>query len=233
MSEQTFSTTYGDEYLVLGPAGQEIVNGTAMLGPDFGTIKNASVKREADKEELKNGAGNLRAVVMTNPNFQLTMDVAFDASVTAPAMGAAITLPLVGVVGRVMPGAEVKWEQGKERGLSFTVSSWDSLEGASLYQVNPVTQEYTLLDIGQPVATTTAGSLEITLDWADVSGATSYIVDVSTDSGVTWAQLATPTLSTYTHTGLAAAQTRHYRVRAVNAKGNGRWSATVNATANA
>lgn len=233
MSDQSISTTYGNDYLVLGLAGQEIVNGTAMLGNDFGTIKSATVKRQADKEDLKNGAGNLRAVVMMNPNFELTLDTAFEASVAAPAMGAAITLPLAGVVGRVMPGAEVKWEQGKERGLSFTVSSWDSLEGASLYQVNPETQEYTLLDIDKPVATATAGSLQIVLDWADVSGATGYVVEVSTDSGVTWAALSTPTLSTYTHTGLSAAQTRHYRVRAKNAKGNGRWSATVNATATA
>jgi hypothetical protein len=35
---------------------------------------------------------------------------------------------------------------------------------------------------------------------------------------------------TYTHT-VTTGQTRHYRVRAKNAKGNGPWSATVNATA--
>lgn len=230
MSDQTISTTYGNDYLVLGPAGKEIINGTAMLGNDFGTIKSAGVKRQADKEDLKNGAGNLRAVVLTNPNFELTMEVAFDATVAAPAMGAAITLPLVGVVGRVMPGAEVKWEQGKERGLSFTVNAWDSLEGASLYQVNPVTQEYTLLDIGTPVVTATAGNGQVVLDWPDVSSATGHKVEVSSDAGVTWAALATPTLSTYTHT-LTTGQTRRYRVRAVNAKGNGPWSTPVSATA--
>lgn len=227
---QTLSTTYGDNILVLGA---EVVIGTAMLGSDFGTVKSCSVKRNADKEELENAAGNLRAVVLKKPGFEMTLEVAFDASVTAPALGAAISLPLVGVVGRVMPGVEVKWEQGKERGLSIPVSSWDSLEDASLFQVDPVTQEYSLLDIGVPVPTATAGSLQIVLDWPDIASATSHKVDVSTDSGATWTQLATPSLSTYTHTGLTAGQTRHYRIRAVNANGNGLWSATVNATATA
>lgn len=230
MSDQTISTTYGNDYLVLGPAGAEIINGTAMLGTDFGTIKSAEVKRQADQEDLKNGAGNLRAVVFTNPNFELTMEVAFDATVTAPAIGAAITLPLVGVVGRVMPGASVKWESGKERGLSFTVSSWDSLEGAAMYSVNPVTQEYTLLDIGTPVLTATAGNGQVVLDWPDVSSATGHKIEVSADAGVTWTALATPTLSTHTHT-LATGQTRRYRVRASNAKGDGPWSNAVTATA--
>lgn len=229
MSSSTFSTTYGDNVLVLG---SNVVVGTAMLGDDFGTVKSCSVKRAADKEEIENAAGNLRAVLLKKPGFEMTLEVAFEATVTAPALGAAISLPLVGVVGRVMPGVEVKWEGGKERGLSIPVSSWDSLENASLYQVDPVTQEYTLLDIGTPVPTATAGSGQIVIDWPDISGATGHDVQASSDSGVTFTTVNSPASSTYTHT-VTTGQTRHYRVRAKNAKGNGPWSATVNATAGA
>lgn len=225
-----FQTTYGNDVLILG---DHVVIGTAMLGNDFGTVKSTSVKRAADKEELENGAGNLRAVLLKKPGFEMTLEVAFDATVTAPGLMERIALPLVGVVGRVMPGVEVKWEAGKERGLSIPVSSWDSLENASAFQVNAVTQEFSLLDLIAPVVTPTAGSLQIALDWPDVEDADSYIVQVSTDGGTTFAPLATPTLSTYAHTGLSSGQTRHYRVRAVNDKGNSLWSATVHATATA
>lgn len=225
----TFSTTYGDEILVLGA---DVTIGTAMLGDDFGTVKSCSVKRTADKEDLENGAGNMRAVLLKKPGFEMTLEVAFEVGVTAPALGAAISLPLVGVVGRVMPGVEVKWEAGKERGLSIPVSSWDSLEGASLYSVDPVTQDYTLLDIGTPVVTATPGSGQIVLDWPDISGATGHDVQASSDAGTTWATVNSPEASTYTHT-VTTGQTRHYRVRAKNANGNGPWSETVNATAGA
>jgi hypothetical protein len=226
---QSLSTTYGNNILI---TGAETIIGTAMLGTEFGTVKNAGVKRNAAREELLNGAGNLRAIIHTNPNFEMTLEVAFEKHVTPPAIGERITLPHVGVVGRVMEGVEIKWEQGKERGLSIPVSHWDSLgDDAPFYQFNPVTEELTLLDLAAPVLSATAGALQIVLDWADIADALSYIVQVSTDAGTTWTALATPSLSTYTHTGLTGGQTRHYRARAVNAKGNGPWSNTANATA--
>lgn len=226
---QSLSTTYGDNILLLGA---ETIIGTAMLGTEFGTVKNASVKRNAAREELLNGAGNLRTIVLTNPNLELTLECAFEKGVTPPAIGERITLPLVGVVGRVMEGVEAKWEQGKERGLSIPVAHWDSLgDDAPFRQFNPVTEEFTLLDLLAPVVTATAGALQIVLDWPDVVDALSYIVEVSTDAGTTWTQLASPEVSTHTHSGLTAGQTRHYRVRGVSAKGNGPWSAAVNATA--
>ncbi len=225
---QTFSTTYGDKILIEGAAA---IIGTAMLGTDFGTVKNFSVKRNAATEDLMSGSGNLRAKVYTMLGFEGTLEVAFDATVTAPAIGERITLPLVGVVARVQEGVEVKWEAGKERGLSIPVSAWDSLENAGFFSIDPITQERTLLDLGTPVVTPTAGELLIGLAWPAITDALSYIVDVSTDAGTTWAQLAAPSVALYSHTGLTAGQTRHYRVRAVNAKGNGPWSATVNATA--
>jgi fibronectin type 3 domain-containing protein len=81
------------------------------------------------------------------------------------------------------------------------------------------------------VPTATPGSGTIVLDWADVTDADSYKVQVSSDAGVTWANLATPTPSTYTHT-VTTGQTRHYRIAAVStADGAGEYSTTVNATA--
>ena len=228
LMSQTFSTTYGDQILI---EGADAIIGTAMLGTAFGTVKNFAVKRTAQTEELMKGSGNLRAKVYTMLGFEGTLEVAFDSTVTAPAIGERITLPLVGVVARVQGGVEVKWEAGKERVLSIPVSSWDSLENAGFFSIDPETQERTLLDLAAPVVTPTAGALAIALAWPAVTAAVSYIVQVSDDAGETWEQLAAPTEGTYNHTPLTAGQTRHYRVRAVNTIGNGPWSDTVNATA--
>lgn len=230
MSE--FSTTYAPEdVLILGDA--QAVIGTAMLGDDFGKIKSFGVKRTGDEEELSNGAGSLRAHVIKKPGVEATMDVFFDATVTAPKLYQIIMLPVIGIAARVMPGVDIKYDDGKERGMTIPIKMWDALIGKAAYRLDTITGTRYLLDIGIPVPTATPGSGQIVLDWADVDDADSYVVQVSSDAGVTWATINSPTLSTYTHT-VTAGQTRHYRVAAVStADGQGEWSTTVNATAGA
>jgi hypothetical protein len=138
-----FDTSIGDELLILG---EQVIIGTAMLGNDLGTVKTASVKRVADKLELEGGSGNLRAFVLLKPGFELVLECAFERHVQPPGLLDVIQLPLVGVAGRVMPGVEVKWEQGKERGITIPVSQWDSLIGVGAFRLNPVTEAFTSLD---------------------------------------------------------------------------------------
>lgn len=228
----SFSTTYAPEdVLILGDA--EAVIGTAMLGDDFGKIKSFSVKRTGDEEELSNGAGSLRAHVIKKPGVEATMDVFFDATVTAPKLYQIIMLPIIGIAARVMPGVDIKYDDGKERGMTIPIKMWDALIGKAAYRLDTLTGTRYLLDIGIPVPVATPGSGQIVLDWPDVDTADSYIVQASSDAGVTWATINSPTLSTYTHT-VTAGQTRHYRVAAVSTlDGQGEWSATVNATAEA
>jgi len=79
--------------------------------------------------------------------------------------------------------------------------------------------------------TATGGSLQVTLSWAAVSGATSYNVYYSTTSGVTTATgtkiagAATP----YVQTGLTAGTTYYYIVTAVNSAGEGTASTQASA----
>lgn len=223
------STTYSpDDVLILGDA--QAVIGTAMLGDDFGKIKSFGVKRTGDEEELSNGAGSLRAHVVKKPGVEATMDVFFDATVTAPRVYTLITLPVVGIAARVMPGVDIKYDDGKERMMTLPIKMWDALLGKPAFRLDTATGTRYLLDIGIPVPTATPGSGQIVIEWADVEDALSYVVQASSDEGVTWATINSPSLSTYTHT-VTTGQTRHYRVAAVNADGQGEWSATVNATA--
>ena len=130
-----FSTTYGPaDMLVLGDA--QPVLGTAMLGDNFGIIKRATLSRTGKREEITDDAQSLRLLLITNPGFELTLECCFDATVTAPGLLESITLPLVGVTGRVMEGTAVLWEEGSERMLSIPIAQWDSMESATAYILN-------------------------------------------------------------------------------------------------
>ena len=225
-----FTATFDpNNILQLGSARPVI--GTAMLGSTFGKIKKLDIERSGEDMELSDGAGSLRGHIIKKPGVSGDFEVFFDAGVTPPGLYNLITLPDIAVTVRVMTGIKITYDDGNERGLTFRGQMWDSLIGQAAYRLDTATGLRFLLDIGIPVPTATAGSGQIVLDWPDVTDADSYKVQVSSDAGVTWADLATPTLSTYTHT-LTAGQTRHYRIAAVStADGAGEYSTTVNATA--
>ena len=76
---------------------------------------------------------------------------------------------------------------------------------------------------------TAEGPTSIKLVWEEPeedggSAITGYWIEVSTDAGRNWSDLEANTRddrTTYTHTGLTAGVTRHYRVRAINLNGEG------------
>ena len=82
------------------------------------------------------------------------------------------------------------------------------------------------------------GETQIDLSWtapADNGGEaiSGYKVEVSANGGTTWSDVAADTASTdttYSHTGLAAGNTRHYRVSAINSGDTGDASGVAGAT---
>ncbi len=124
-----------DDVLILGRAKPVI--GTAMLGDDFGIVRRATIVRTGEREEIRDDAQTLRMVLINNPGFQMTLECVFDATVTPPALLQEITLPYVGVIGRVMEGVTIIWEEGGERGLSIPVAQWDTMEDADAYRIKP------------------------------------------------------------------------------------------------
>ena len=87
---------------------------------------------------------------------------------------------------------------------------------------------------------TADGQTEIDLSWTAPSddggeAITGYRIEVSTD-GSSWSDLVSNTRSTttsYSHTGLTAGATRHYRVSAINSAGTGPASSSDSATTEA
>ena len=88
---------------------------------------------------------------------------------------------------------------------------------------------------------TASGATQIDLSWsapASTGGSaiTGYRIEVSSDGGSSWSDLVantSNTATTYAHTGLAAGDTRHYRVSAINTNGAGTASNVANATTDA
>ena len=103
------------------------------------------------------------------------------------------------------------------------------------------TTDATLPTVPRRLRAEAAGTSQITLSWqapSDDGGAriTGYRIEVSADGGRSWEDLVgntRTTATTYTHSGLAPASTRHYRVSAVNRIGVGNASRVAGSTTDA
>ncbi len=225
------SSTYLPHDVLLFGDAQPII-GTAVLGEAFGKIKSLKIKRDGEGVELMNGSGSLRGHVTLKPGISGTMEVYFDSTVNVPPIYTIISIPYdnLTIAARTMAGAEITHDDGKERGLSIPVQMWDALLGQAAYRLDTLTGNRYLLDIGIPVPAAVGGSGAITTTWAAITGATSYVIQSSSDSGVTWTAAGTPSTGTFTAT-VTTGQTRYYRVAAVSADGTGEWSQSTHATA--
>jgi hypothetical protein len=85
------------------------------------------------------------------------------------------------------------------------------------------------------LSATASGSSSIDLSWSDLPNETSYEIQRSLTSGSGFSTIATPAANTTTFadSGLAAATAYFYRVRGVNAGGNGSYSSEATATTDA
>lgn len=124
-------STYDGDVMVLSE-DDVLVLGTCMLGDDFGEVKNAAVKRAADQSAIANCKMGLKAMLLKNPRFELTMKTRFDSDITAPGLGEPITLPMPALVARILD-VSVEWDEDGVRMLSITATHWDSMPTAKLY----------------------------------------------------------------------------------------------------
>ena len=123
----------------------------------------------------------------------------------------------------------------------YRVSAINAAGAGPVSSVVRATTAATIPGVPRNLSAEADGTSEIDLSWqapatdggADVTG---YKIEVSENGGSTWQNLVPNTRSTrttYSHTGLAPASTRHYRVSAINRIGVGRASAVASATTDA
>ena len=122
----SFTAKFPNSHIQIADDPANIVFGTAMIGDTFGAVISATIKRDGQLEEITKHA-NLLTAIITNPNFELTLNTVFTAEVDPPGLAELIVFPMAGISGRIMPGIEIAWEESGHRGLSITAKSWDSL----------------------------------------------------------------------------------------------------------
>lgn len=119
-------------YIAVGELPDSIIFGTCQLGDDFGQVKNASLKRTGDKNEILNCTGGLRALLLSNVRSEFNFKTLFTDDVAAPGVGERIVFPLLdddlgNPVCGVILDASVEWDEKGGRMLSIDASNWDSL----------------------------------------------------------------------------------------------------------
>ena len=126
----------------------------------------------------------------------------------------------------------------------YRVSAINSVgTGTASSTANATTDAATPTEPGAPtgLTATASGTSTIDLDWTEPSddgdaSITGYRIEVSPNGSSGWSNLVANTnnnTTTYSHTGLSAGTTRHYRVSAINSVGTGTASSTANATTDA
>ena len=122
------------------------------------------------------------------------------------------------------------WSINNQRHLRFPGSgTWASTTVSHSLRISVIGDVIiTVPDAPTDLTATASGESQIDLSWAapaDNGGAaiTGYKIEVSADDGTSWSDLVANTgaTTTYSHTGLAAGNTRHYRVSAINFSGTG------------
>jgi fibronectin type 3 domain-containing protein len=113
----------------------------------------------------------------------------------------------------------------------YVVSSYNSVgQSANSTQVS-ATPTVPLTAPAPPTGLqATAGNAQISLAWTASAGATSYHVKRSTTNGGPYTQIAAPTSTSYTDTGLTNGTAYYYVVSALNSAGESANSSQANAT---
>ena len=120
----------------------------------------------------------------------------------------------------------------------YRVSAINSNGTGSPSNVDNATTGTTVPGAPTSLSATASGSTAIDLSWSALastggSAITGYKIESSSDGGSSWNDLVADTgnaNTTYVHSGLAAGNTRHYRVSAINANGASTHSNVANAT---
>ena len=111
----------------------------------------------------------------------------------------------------------------------YRVSAINTNGAGTASNVDSATTGTTVPGAPTGLTATASGTTQINLSWSAPassggSAITGYKIEVSSDGGSSWSDLVantSNTTTTYAHTGLAAGDTRHYRVSAINANGTG------------
>ena len=157
------------------------------------------------------------------------LEIDFDTDLTTATQGLTLN-----VDGTAFAFEDADSKSAQFRRWNSTGLSWSALQHVPL----TLTESADAPDPPTDLTANAKGETQIDLSWtapADNGGEaiSGYKVEVSANGTTTWSDLAADTASTdttYSHTGLAAGTTRHYRVSAINSIDTGAASGVAGAT---
>jgi hypothetical protein len=92
----------------------------------FGHVRDASLKRTSDKEEIEDCKGDLRGLLLRNPRYELQMSMVTKATLTLAELASRLAFPLTATYGHVLEW-NLKWQSKGLKMLDLDASRWDSL----------------------------------------------------------------------------------------------------------
>ena len=157
------------------------------------------------------------------------LEIDFDTDLTTATQGLTLN-----VDGTAFAFEDADSKSAQFRRWNSTGLSWSALDSVPL----TLTESADAPDPPTDLTANAKGETQVDLSWtapADNGGVaiSGYKVEVSANGTTTWSDLAADTASTdttYSHTGLAAGNTRHYRVSAINSVDSGDASGVAGAT---
>ena len=157
------------------------------------------------------------------------LEIDFDTDLTTATQGLTLN-----VDGTAFAFEDADSKSAQFRRWNSTALSWSALDSVPL----TLTESADAPDPPTDLTANAKGETQVDLSWtapADNGGEaiSGYKVEVSANGTSTWSDLAADTASTdttYSHTGLAAGNTRHYRVSAINSVDSGDASGVAGAT---
>lgn len=142
---------------------RSIVWGTCMLGDTFGQVTGCDLTESGDMEVILNALGAARAVMFTNPGFEVELECVFDVDVIPPKTGDVMLMPYLNLQGVVVPGKTISYKDKASRTLKFKLHRWNSL----------------------PIDLTDDGDVKV-YDYTGASGSVSYAVHENEFDGEGW-----------------------------------------------
>ena len=131
VSTSTFETRVPG-WIEINNNDEGVLFSTAQFGNKFGEITKMELGREADAVELKGGWQQVKAYILTNFSYSLSLEINMKAGVTPPGPGDQITFPLAGVKGIVKPGVKLGVSANGVQTLTLQATSFDSLSNGGM-----------------------------------------------------------------------------------------------------
>lgn len=122
------STIIGSDEFVYGICEVQNLNpdeGT-YAAASFGHVSDASLKRTADQEEIEECDGELRALLLRNKRYEMTMSIRVKKTLVLQELGSRLMFPVASIYGSILEW-ELKWQSKGTKMLDITATHWDSL----------------------------------------------------------------------------------------------------------